>query len=243
MKTAVLYSGNIRTLAETIDNNIAFFKSFSDEIDLYFSIWDHVGYIDHLNAPDYIKSKRIIDSNILVDENFVLNIVPKNVNIKHVNIERFDFVKFDMELINGLSNGLASQYYKMFDCFNLLDDSIEYDLIVRMRCDIIFNNTIEKNFLKELISNDKIIFNKYIWYQHEKTDINKSINEMVWFSNMDNMKKACNIYNNSDEINLIISDRNMIDLNYGESVCYMNLEVENLTKKISLYDFDYRVLR
>src|SRR5205814_8227179 len=52
----------------------------------------------------------------------------------------------------------------------------------------------------------------------------RSINEMIWISNKDLMKRACNIYNNSNKINEIIINNNQKDANYGENICYMNLE-------------------
>ena len=48
MKLAICYSGAIRTLPETISNNLDFFSEF--DIDLYFSVWDHVGYSDRINS-------------------------------------------------------------------------------------------------------------------------------------------------------------------------------------------------
>lgn len=57
------------------------------------------------------------------------------------------------------------------------------------------------------------------------------------------MKKACNIYNNGDKINSIIFNNKMKNVNYGESICFMNLKAENLVDNIYCYDFNYNILR
>src|SRR5258706_262852 len=82
------------------------------------------------------------------------------------------------------------QFYKILDCFNLFDVSIEYDAIIRLRCDILLNNKINKDYLLKEVENDKIIFNAKIWYDHPRTPEHTSINDMIWIANKKIMKKA-----------------------------------------------------
>ena len=240
MKIAILYSGTIRNLNETINNNIDCFNY--GDIDLYFSIWDHIGYSDRINSPDYIMSNRILDKDTKITEDIIRNIVPQNINIKAIKIEKYNPDDYMLDLINGTDNpGLHAQYYKILDCFNLLDDSENYDFIVRLRCDLFLQEKISKEYIMEC--NNQIIFPSKILYDYCWTAERSSINEMMWISNKELMKKVCNIYNNGDKINSIICNKNMTDPNYGESICFMNLMAENIAGNIKTFDFNYLVLR
>lgn len=242
MKIALLYSGSFRNLAETLEENIAYFKG--NEIHLYFSVWDHMGYVDHLNAPDYLLSNRLLRKDQKVSDSLIRSFVPEEAEVKAVKVEKYNADKYSLNLVNGANPNLAAQYYKIWDCFTLLEEEGEtYDAVVRMRCDVLLKKKIRTKKIKELVDNNKIIFNTKIWYDHPKTKEARSINEMIWISNKDLMKKACNIYNNADKINEIIKKNEQKDLNYGESICYMNLEAEGITENVELFDFDYRVMR
>lgn len=242
MKLAILYSGAIRTLPETIENNIAYFENCS--IDLYFSTWDHIGYSDRINSPDYKSSNRKFDSSTKINKEFIENLCsPFNVNIKRVHIETYDSNNHHLDLTNGLDNGgLAAQYYKILDCYNLLEHTA-YDAIIRLRCDMLLNNRIGMRYLIDNIKNDKIVFPSSIWYNHFYEKDSNSINEMCWISNKTLMQKACNIYNNTDKINTIIATKKYTHPNYGEGICFMNLEVEEISNDIVTFDFDYQILR
>lgn len=242
MKIAILYSGAIRTLAETIENNLKCFQ-YAD-IDLYFSIWDHVGYSDRINSPDHIFSKREIEKSTLITQDLVRSLVPSKINIKNIKIEKYEPIKYNFNLINSLDNsGLSAQYYKILDCFNLLDDNINYDAIIRSRCDIVLNNNIDQQYLEKMLHDDKIIFPSKIWYDHSWDTNKRALNEMFWIATKDLMKKTCNIYINSHKINKVITAHSSKELNYGEGINFMNLEAENLLKNISTFDFDYQILR
>lgn len=244
MKIAIMYSGSVRTLKETIINNINCFNYDGAKIDLYFSIWDHVGYSDRINSPDYILSNRIISNDFIVTKQFIESIVPSNVNIKKIEIEKHSSINFNFDLINGIdNNGLSSQYYKILNCFKLLDDSIDYDFIVRLRCDILLQNKIQINNLLDLIKNNKIIFTEKIWYDYSFNAEKECINEMIWISNKDNMKKCCSIYENQEKINTILKTNKNKNVNFGEKITFMNLIAENLVSNIETFDFNYNVLR
>lgn len=240
MKIALLYSGAIRNLAQSIHNNLDYFAKLADEIDLYFSIWDHVGYVDHLNAPDYIKAERVFLDNEKITNEKVESLIPvtaARIRIKEIKIESYNAENYSML---GSPN-LGAQYYKILDCFNLLDEKENYDMIARMRCDVLLNNQISKEEVIKSLEDNKIIFSTDIWYEHPRQPAGLSINEMIWLARKDLMKKACNILNNEIEIAKIAETRN--ESKYGESVCFMNLEVEDMVSNIHLFDFDYNVLR
>lgn len=251
IKIAILYSGAIRTLAETINNNLDYFLSIGNvTIDLYFSIWDHIGYTDHINSPDYIRSNRILSSDTIVTEDLIRKLVPNlpNVNIKAIKIEKYHHGAYHMHVTNGINPNLCSQYYKIWDCWKLLrpDYDYDYDFVIRMRCDLLLNNNdglLRCLRLLQIKNKHLILFPNKIWYNYIKEPENTSINEMIWIAHPIFMKPACNIYNNSVLIDHIVVDRKQAHLNYGENICYMNLEVEKMADKIMLFDFDYRVLR
>src|SRR6266699_3806894 len=102
MKIAILYSGFIRNLPETILNNLQCFD-YAD-IDLYFSIWDKIGYADRINSPDFIKSKRILVNNSEITEKLLIDLVPKNTTIKNIKIEKSGKKNYKLDLINGIDN-------------------------------------------------------------------------------------------------------------------------------------------
>jgi hypothetical protein len=228
MKLAFLYSGNLRTLNETIENNINSFK-FA-EIDCYISTWDKITYTDKINSPDHIFSNRLLSGDVSY------NLLNTLTYFKATNIEKYKEINFNLNF--GIDNsGLGNQYYKIYDVLKLVNNINDYDALVRLRCDFKINNVISKDLLSEYIENKNIIHTSKIWYNHEWTG-QKSINEMFWISPPCFINQTCGIINNVDKINKLTDS-----LNYGEKICYMNLEAENLIKYIKTYDFDYQILR
>ena len=97
--------------------------------------------------------------------------------------------------------------------------------------------------MTQAVNNNKIIFASKIWYDYVWQPGIKNINDMFWISNKELMRKACNIYQNTEKINSIISNRKQTMLNHGENICYMNLEAEGIIDNIMIHDFDYQILR
>lgn len=257
MKVAILYSGAIRHLAETLRNNLMDFDYYDSEIDLYFSTWDHMGYADRINSPDYITYPRVLPPDTKVTNQLIEDIVgytlhpftmpagayKRKAKIKAINIEKYVPNSYKFDILNGTdNNGLSAQYYKIWDCFTLLDNDINYDLLVRCRGDFTIHRN-NKTYLADMVANNKIVFPSKIWYNHSFNSESRAINEMMWVSNKELMKKACSIYNNVDKMNAIIQSRNQKETNYGESICFLNLEAENMLDNICTFDFDYTIYR
>lgn len=229
MKLAFLYSGNLRTLAETIENNLNLFN-FAN-IDLFISTWDTISYSDKINSPDHEFLSRKLNGQVSTD---LLN---KLSNFKKINIEKP--FNIDFKLNGGIDNiGLGSQYYKIYDCLQLVDNINEYDALVRIRCDFKINNKIPKDLLIEYINDKNIIHTSKIWYNYEWDATKKCINEMFWIAPPCFIRQTCNIYNNIEKINKLTNE-----LNYGEKICYLNLQAENLLSNIKTFNFDYTILR
>lgn len=242
MNVAILYSGYIRNLPETIYNNLDCFNGASN-IDLYFSVWDRVGYVSNINSPDFLHSQRLLAADTAITESTIINIVPRNFSIKRIKIETYNPTDYKFDLINGTNDNINAQFYKIYDCCKLLDKNIEYDVVARMRCDFLINKKMDNSILLDLVKEDKIIFASKIWYNYTKEDHINHINDMFWITNPNIIDRTCNIYNNSYGINKVILDREQEYNNYGEDIVHMNLEAENLTRNIYTFDFDYNILR
>lgn len=94
MKLAFLYSGNLRCLNETIENNLNSFK-FA-EIDCYISTWDKITYTDKINSPDHIFSKRTLSGDVSY------NILNKLADFKNIHIEKYRDISFNLNY--GIDN-------------------------------------------------------------------------------------------------------------------------------------------
>lgn len=255
MKIAIMYSGAIRHLANTLRSNLMDFYFHDNSIDLYFSTWEHMGYADRINSPDYIPYTRILPPDTKVTKQLIEDIVSYavkptplaykiNTNIKAINIEEYIPNSYKFDILNGTdNNGLSAQYYKIWDCFKLLDDNINYDMLIRCRGDLMLTKNDKTHISNMVLNNNKIVFPSKIWYNYSWSSEHRAINEMFWISNKELMRKACNIYNNTDKMNAIIKSRNQKEKNYGESICFLNLEAENMLDNIHTFDFDYNVYR
>lgn len=244
MKVALFYSGALRNLAETIENNIAIFPGC--EIDFYISTWTHMGYSERINSPDYIRGERLIPNGTFVSDGLIRSLIPEEVNIKAVKIEKYVPGDYTFDLIGGLDNdGLPAQYYKIKDCYDLMDKEEDYDLEVRMRCDVLFGKSPTPLEMQETVESGRIIFTEKTWYDYPHDPGNGCINEMLWIGRGRRVEKACGIYNNAEGINEEIRNQNIEAMkpNYGESICWMNLVSKGIGADVETFDFDYRVVR
>lgn len=231
MKLAICYSGNLRTYEYCVKNH----SSLVEQADVYISTWDEIKFSNSINDDWHYKINLEVPD--IINEDYIISKTPKNLNIKKIKIDNLDVVSLKKIKENPLFSddriqGLSNQYFKIKDCFDLVVNSgIEYDYIIRLRPDI----TIDKLYFEK----DKLIFNNFIWYDLDFSIKKQAINEMVWVSNMELMKRSCKIYDNIESIN----DRLIDDEIYGESYCFQNLLIENLIDYIKLEKFNYRVVR
>lgn len=238
MKVALCYSGNFRTFNECSLNHYQFFKNISDEIDIYFSTWSDIKYTLNLNDPKHFFCKNRISENEKITENLIRQYIPQNWQIKSIKIQDYNTVSnFIWKNYNLKEKNLLYQYYKIKDCFDNLDRSQNYDLIVRIRPDITLNKLVLKDRIIEEVNNKKIIFNTNVWYNYPFS--NRDINEMLWISNYDLMEKSAKIFDNFSKIKQNVGDSGM----YGEKICYTNLILEGIQDSVVFFDFDYNVIR
>jgi hypothetical protein len=231
MKVAICYSGNLRTYEHCVLNH----SKLIDSADVYISTWDEIKFSDSINDNWHHKINLKVPDKI--SEDYIVEKTPSNFNIKSIKIDNLEKVKLKSIKENpvdsvGPTQPLSNQYYKIKDSYDLLNKSgEEYDFVIRLRPDI----TIDRFYFEK----DKIIFNNFIWYNLPFSLKEKSINEMIWISNMEFMKKACKIYDNIEKINDILSPESV----YGESFCFQNILLENLLDHLKFENFNYRVVR
>lgn len=206
MKIALLYSGNFRTFNYCFENHFDFFKTISNDVDIYFSTWDKISYSKTLNDKRHFFSENKFLEDTIVDIDLIKSVINNRFNLKNVNIEKYENVNFEnFKLKSKWSQGLLYQYYKIKDSFSMINN--DYDFIFRLRTDVILKNKINIDIIKNAIENDKIIFNKIVWSEHSFNG--GFINEMFWGANFNNMKKACKIFDNYQNIeNLIFTTDN-----------------------------------
>jgi hypothetical protein len=221
MKLAICYGGNLRTYEYCVKNH----AEIIGDADIYISTWDEIQISDKIN--DSWHHKINIDYPKVVTEDYIKSVTPKNFNIKSIKIDNYSNA-----IVKPIKNysSLNYQYIKIKDAYNLITNK-NYDFIIRLRPDITINNI--------KYSKDKIIYNEYIWYDYLKQKNIQVINEMIWVCKPELMEKTIKIYDNLEKINGLLD----FNLFFGESICYKNLEIENLLDDVELYNFDYRVIR
>lgn len=216
---AILYSGNLRTYEHCVKNHARIFG----ECDVYFSVWDQWGYVDKINDPwhERLHGRR----QDRITKSLIEKLTPDCFKIKQIVINSYDDVQFGFELQKN--NYLLYQYYKIFDCFSLLEK--QYNEIVRMRCDI----TIQGAEFKD----GMLTCNSNIYYGKGRTKW--GMNEMIFGGNYEIMNRACRIIENAKDINDELPEKLVV----GECFFYKHLEREGLLDKIYYYDFNFRVKR
>lgn len=223
MKIAICYSGNLRTFSHCVKNHAETIK----EADVYISTWDTIRFSDKDNDPWHIRITIPVPK--IITESYILDNTPSNFTIKNIKIdnEKKCVIK-DIKQHQYLSY----QYFKIWDAYQLIINSHNnYDYIIRLRPDITIDSMV-------YVSN-KIVFNQYTWYNYAYNNTAKTINEMIWVSDMNRMQKSVNIYDNLTILDSKLDKEKV----FGESICFANLEHENLLEDLYIHNFNYRVIR
>lgn len=244
-KIALLYSGCLRTLQEMLPRHCEYFLEHADSLDLYFSLWDHVGYVNHLNDEDFISAQRLTPPHSLITPELISSwVTQSNCQVVGSHIEKYHPNNCYFPLLNGLANdNLAAQYYKIEDCYKLVTNPFQYRALVRLRTDFWPRQPFSSSFLIQALDQKHAIFPHQIWRGFLKTPSITDLNESCWIAPPTIMDSLCQIYSNVEKINRIIVRRQQTGPNYGENICYLNVEAENLTNQLQYFDFDYKILR
>lgn len=222
MKVAVLLTGFLRTYHQT-------FNSLEEKIlknydcDIFSVTWD--------------KQE---NKNDITNENYS-HIYSKNLKkIKIVNYEEYlktkkTFVPIDREndvfKVNDRAkehgpywvNRLMDQWKLVHECFNLIDDYRKYDVILRLRYDLLLHN------IKLDITNKLVI---------PKDTGGWSFTDHMAYGPSEVMKIYCNLYNNIEK--LYIDDN--IDVSHAVDMPKHYISKNNINFSID-YDINYSIFK
>jgi hypothetical protein len=190
MKIAVCYSGMFRNFQNSVDNHIEHLISKYD-CDVYLSFWDIHGFNVVTTKFDSIPNDNI-------------DIGSKNEILKKLNPENFEFEPFS-QLENFFESegkkyrdsnqppfckNILSMYYKINRCGEMVKDSnVDYDLILRLRSDILFS----EDLILQLPKENTI-------YSPIKSSWDQSMNDQIIYGNKEVMSIYHNLYNKLPEI-------------------------------------------
>jgi hypothetical protein len=193
MKYAICFSGAIRDF-DTCIPSILKFVSQNNDIDYFLHLWTF-GNEDELETTfkwrkDTTSPERVIQ--ILKPKKFVIekyNSFWENKIIKDSNIDTKLF-KDDSE--KGYGINCCSMYYKIQQCFKLLEDyqiesNIKYDIIIRARLDFIWEDYIYFDHFE----NNKL----YLVRDRYATCSRLVTNDKFFAGSYTIMKNICNIFN------------------------------------------------
>jgi len=236
MKIALCYSGNFRTFNECFENHYSIFNHPEDEVDVYFSTWKQLEFVEKINDNWHRKSEMRL-SHKEVTEELINSIINDRFKVKAIHIS--DITQTSFIPPAPYYHGLMCQYYQIDKCNQLLKYQKEqYDVIIRIRPDVIINS-FDRNILIDVAKNDFMYFNYMTWFNYpfDKT----CINEMIWIAKPELMDKCCRIYNNFHNIHSGLQTCGV--QTYGEKVCYENLKLEGITDRLKIFNFNYNVIR
>lgn len=224
MKIALCYSGSLRTFSDCVGNHSLFFKN----PDVFISTWSNNSRSQKINDPWHKKGKGTYPNE--VTKSYIENLLPKTFKLNNLNIENF---REDIVLPINCQNktSLSCQYYKIKDCYDLIPEPYSYDFIIRIRGDMLISDV--------KFSDKKLIFPDNIWYNYPASHSQRRVNEMLWISNPELMRKSTSIYKNLLLINNQLGNNDM----HGERICFQNLLNENLLDFIEYFSFKYNILR
>ena len=211
MKVAICISGHLRTFDKCIKNireNI--FNPIKEAFDtsIFLSTWN-----DNIDLS-FIKDDNI---KIHIEDFFTFNLGSMN------------YLKFPNLCCSTTCDNAASMWYKCKKVFDMVDE--KYDIIIRIRPDIIYENKIDINLIKESVNNNKIYMSKSPgWY----LEVTKGMLDPFLFGNFKLMSNVMNIYDNIPNYIKDDSIPHTIEGFLYESTKNINLERIN---------FNYSVLR
>jgi hypothetical protein len=188
---AICMSGHTRTFNECKDNianNVI--KPLIDSgcyINTFFSTW---------NDSDYCNSIQNLD-------NFCTEINLENYDSDYFTIQfsSQQYIQYPGLCCHTTASNAASCHYKIADSFSLAEkysknNNINYDIIIRIRPDIVYNNIIDIGNIKAALLNDYL----YMPFSHGKyTCVTKNLMDHFFYGNVRTMKKTMDAFNNISE--------------------------------------------
>jgi len=193
INVAICMSGHLRTHSlckQNIKTNIIdILKKNGFNVNLFLSSWDS----ENSQNSD-LKEFNIYEFEPTKEEYFIKNYSTNN------------YLKYPGLCCSSTSSNSISSFYKMYKSYCMSktfekNNDIKYDIIIRMRPDIIYNNIIDIGIIKKSLLNDCI----YMPVAHGKyTIVTKYMMDHYFLGNVNIMEKIMLTYENIN--NLITTD-------------------------------------
>ena len=190
MKMAICYSGMFRNFQNNIDNHIEHLISKYD-CDVYLSFWDTHGFNTVSTKFDSIPNDNI---DIESKNKILKKLNPKNFEFEsYSQLENFfelESKKYSDSEYPPFCKNILSMYYKINRCGKMVKYSnVDYDLILKLRSDILFAEDLILQSPKENTIYSPI---KSSWPQ--------SMNDQLIYGNKEVMTIYHDLYNKLPEI-------------------------------------------
>lgn len=229
MKVALLLPGLTRSAKLCYDNLDRFLLSQYD-VDVYIHTWDFSNFsldgqrsekeIELSEVENLYKPKKMVCENYYDKRDFLIK--------KYENYHKMD----------GTHERSMSMFYKIEQCFNLIEG--EYDYIIRCRMDLMFNERLNLDLMNPDAINipsvqprSTVRVNDYYYsIPHDS----HGIIDVFSVGNYDNMKKYCNVYSNLDKLCLEQGFSY-----HPEHILKQNLDTQSTN--INRFDLDYSLVR
>lgn len=165
MKVALLYSG-LPNLTEKILSNHSKFIFDHYDCDIYLSTYDD-DYDNFLNTKTFLDPYKYETDNLSTTRNNIFNSIIPHIKNK----------KPETKILNTLS-----MFYKIEKVFDLIDNSINYDSIIRIRLDITFDKP--------------LILAKNLYLNVPQGGDYGGLLDLFAYGSYDTMSKYCKLYRN-----------------------------------------------
>ncbi len=204
-RVALCFTGHTRDFIQCYENILNNFitplTNNNCHIDYFCSFWDSKGNRE-LNWEGNVRFDSIIE--LIKPKALLIEKFNRSLFIENYNTEKWrEYSHLSDRTTCGDS---VSMWYKIQTCLTLIKqyESIsknKYDIIVRIRPDIIFNNIFDVSILSDIFENDVLYIPKW----HEKYfEISKTITDYFAIGNYSVMEQYMSVFNNID--NLISCD-------------------------------------
>ena len=198
---ALAFSGHLRSFDlcyKNIKTNIIdIINNNNLNIKLFLSSWDNIGFRDdnfNTEVIDINNSKFRYIKEIFSKYNF-----EKKLSINFYNKYKSDnYLKYKNLCNINTFGTAASMLYKMNSVYSdILDSSENFDIIIRIRPDIIYHNKLDIQTIKDCLNFDKIFMPEFHNKYHEVT---KEMMDHFFYGNHKTMKHLLTTYLNIDEL-------------------------------------------
>ena len=205
-----------------------------------------INVFDNYNLKSYLFFSTWLDSEYYptsYDGLFTtIEIEKKNHDFFIQNYSSDQYLKYYQHCLSTTCSNAVSMWYKINRSFQLAqnfanNNNITFDIIIRIRPDVIYNSPIDINIIKNAILNDYLYmpYNSGINFVHPVT---KFMADHYFLGNYNIMYNIMNIFNN---IKLNDISSNIYNIHTGEGFLWGCVKKNNI--KIKRFDIKYYIYR